>query len=1039
MILPTPESLRRTSLLFLGGALACVLPLGCFAQSKSTDSAFPEIYNSERVPGEPMTPADSLAAINLPDGFSATLFSAEPDVQNPIATSVDEKGRVWVAENYTYAERSMRFDLSLNDRIVVLQDTDNDGQADKRTVFSDSLKMLTGITVGQGGVWLTCPPQLLFIPDADGDLVPDGPPEVKLDGFHVARENYHNFANGLSWGPDSWLYGRCGASCPGNLGLPGTADQDRVPIQGGMWRYHPQRKVVEVWTHGTTNPWGHDWNEDGELFFINTVNGHLWHAFPGAHFVRAHTLDTNPYSYELIDMHADHWHFDTGKSWTDSRDGAANDFGGGHAHIGMMINHNTDWPDKYLGRLFTVNMHGRRLNVERLSRDGSGYVGSHEPDFLLSDDEWFRGMDVTPCPDGSVIVIDWSDTGECHDNTGVHRTSGRIFKVKYDKRPSKDMSVALAESSMHPSELAELAIGNNEQAVRHGRRMLRQLHLDGHETGYAAQHLMGQLRASTDRATQLKTLWAANAVDALSNENLIDLLNTNGDEHVRSWAVRLLTDAWQLDHGNGHRILKEDGPEKFSKTDIEAYTALLKQCRNESSSLVRLSLASVLCRLPHELRPQLAIELMKDKADADDHNLPLMVWFGLSPLESPSELKQLAEVFAQSTWSKTRRLIARRIADQVETSADTFDALLELASREESLSEDAAIGASLALAGRKQVAQPEHWPLVAKALEGSTDEAVMKATENLSVLFGDGRTIDELVSIVRSGKEDLARRTSALDSLVDARATGIKQLCLSVLPTRFLNTAAIRGLAQLPDDDIGKAIVKSYRKFHPSERPQAISVLCSRPAWATELLGAIGSGAIDRDELSAFQARQIAGLSNASVDKLLAKNWGQVRASSAEKQTLIASLHKRLTREVLSDADKSAGRALFAKNCAVCHKLYGQGAMLGPDLTGAQRSNMDFLLENIVDPSAIVTKQFRATSILLEDGRALSGLLTNKTDRTLTLATQERVYSIPADEVVEEKLSMNSTMPDGLLTQLTEKQIRDLFAYLQSTEQVELK
>lgn len=1036
MNLPRTKTLRRISLLVLCGALACVVPLGCFAQSKSSDSSFPKIYNSERLPGEPMKPADALAAIKLPEGFSATLFSAEPDVQNPIAASVDEKGRVWIAENYTYAERSMRFDLSLNDRIVVLEDTDKDGQADKRTVFSDSLKMLTGITTGQGGVWLSCPPQLLFIPDADGDLVPDGPPEVKLDGFHVARENYHNFANGLSWGPDSWLYGRCGASCPGTLGLPGTLDEDRVPIQGGIWRYHPQRKVVEVWTHGTTNPWGHDWNAEGELFFINTVNGHLWHAFPGAHFVRAHTLDTNPYSYELIDMHADHWHFDTGKSWTDSRDGAANDFGGGHAHIGMMINHNTDWPEKYLGRLLTVNMHGRRLNVERLSRKGSGYVGSHQPDFLLSDDEWFRGMDVTPCPDGSVIVIDWSDTGECHDNTGVHRTSGRIFKVQYDNRPSKNMSVALARSTTNPGDLAKLATGSNELAARHGRRMLRQLYLSEQDTKDAGTILNEQLRTSTDRGTQLKSLWAAHALDTLSAEDLIGLLHDSDDEHVRSWAVRLLTDSWQLDHGNGHRILK--GKEELSADDSQTYAALLKQCSSEDSSLVRLSLASVLCRLPHDLRPALAIGLMRDPDDANDHNLPLMVWYGLSPLESPSELKQLAEVFAKSTWSSTRQLIARRIADQVENSAGALDALLELASHDQSLAADVAVGASLALAGRKQVAQPEQWPVVAQVLEGSTDKLVVSAVQNLSVLFGDGRTIDELVSIVRSGKEDLARRTSALDSLVDARAPGIKQLCMSVLPTRFLNTAAVRGLAQLPDDDIGKAIVKSYRKFHPSQRPQAISVLCSRPAWARELLKAIGNGSIDRDELSAFQARQIASLADRSVDALLAKHWGQVRASSAEKQAMISSLHQRLTPDTLSEADKSAGRAIFAKNCAVCHKLYGQGAMLGPDLTGAQRSSMDFLLENIVDPSAVVTKQFRATSIMLEDGRVLTGLLTNKTARTLTLATQERVYTIPADEVADEKLSGNSTMPDGLLTQLSEKQIRDLFAYLQSTEQVAL-
>ncbi len=1010
----------------------------CRAQSTETESVFPEIYNSETVPGEPMTPEESLAALALPSGFSATLFAAEPDVQNPIATSIDERGRVWIAENYTYAERSMRFDMTLNDRVVVLEDTDQDGKSDRRTVFIDSVKMLTGITIGDGGVWLMCPPQLLFVPDADGDLVPDGPPQVKLDGFHVARENYHNFANGLSWGPDSWLYGRCGASCPGNLGLPGTVDEDRVPVQGGMWRYHPERQVVEVLTHGTTNPWGHDWTAEGELFFINTVNGHLWHAIPGAHFVRPHTLDTNPYSYELIDMHADHWHFDTGKSWTASRGGAANDFGGGHAHIGMMINHNQDWPEKYHGRLMTVNMHGRRINVERLSRHGAGYVGSHEDDFLLSSDEWFRGMEIAPSPDGSVILIDWSDTGECHDHTGVHRTSGRVFRLQYDK-PSEDVAAMLAEAASDSSKLGEWATGQNEIAVRHARRMLRALYLSGVDVSDASRQLGVLLSNAAEPLTRLRALWALNAIDALSPRRLVQLLSDDDNEHVRTWAVRLLTEGWQLDHGNGNRLV-EGGVqgESFAPSDKVVYFNLLKHCRTEQSGLVRLAIASTLCRLPHDLRPAMAIELMNYQQDADDHNLPLMVWYGLCPLGDEAGLKELADVFAGSRWSKTRRLIARRIADQMESLPEPMTRLLQHASTDETLAADAVIGASLGLAGRKKLPQPKGWQAVAYLLRNTTDVDVSKAVQNLSVLFGDGQTISDLVAMVRSGDEPLERRMVALRSLVDARAEGLKSLCLDLLKTRFLNTVAAHGLSQLPDEDIGAELVANYRRFHPSERPQVVSILTSRPAWAADLLRAVGDGQIDRDEISAFQARQIASHADPGTDKLLLANWGQVRASTDEKRKLIDSLRERLTPETLAKANKSSGRAIFVKSCAVCHKLYGEGASLGPDLTGAQRSNMDFLLENIVDPSAVVTAQFRATVLLLEDGRVLSGLLTNQTDRTLTLATQERTYSIPAKEVVEQKVSDSSTMPDSLLTQLSPQQIHDLFAYLQSTEQVPL-
>jgi putative membrane-bound dehydrogenase-like protein len=206
-----------------------------------------------------------------------------------------------------------------------------------------------------------------------------------------------------------------------------------------MWRYHPARKVFEAIASGTTNPWGHDWDQHGELFFINTVNGHLWHAFAGAHFMRGSTLDPNPHAHKLIDQHADHWHFDTTQGWTKSRDGAADSLGGGHAHIGAMIYQGGRWPAEYRNRLLTFNMHGLRINQEILKRRGSGYVASHGPDFLISGDKWFRGIDLSSGPDGNLYCIDWSDTGECHERSGIRRSPalGRSLRLPRHHRPSR--------------------------------------------------------------------------------------------------------------------------------------------------------------------------------------------------------------------------------------------------------------------------------------------------------------------------------------------------------------------------------------------------------------------------------------------------------------------------------------------------------------------------------------------------------------------------------------------------------------------------
>src|SRR2546423_4166842 len=434
-------------------------------------SEFPVPYNTEPDPSAPMPAAEAAAKMRLPPGFKATVFASEPDVQNPIALAWDARGRLWVAENYTYAGGKQKFDLKLRDRVLIFEDKDGDGHFDSRKVFTDDVQMLTSIEVGRGGVWLMCPPRLLFIPDRDGDDRPDSAPEVVLDGFTVPSENYHNFANGLHFGPDGWLYGRCGASCPGEIGPPGTPAAQRIPLRGTVWRYHPQRKVFEALTSGCTNPWGHDWDEHGELFFINTVNGQLWHDFAGAHFVRPHTIDPNPRAYALIDQHADHWHFDTADSWSKSRDGQADAYGGGHAHVGMMIYLGDNWPAEYRGHLFTINLHGRRANQEILERQGSGYVGHHGQDFVFAADPWFRGMEISYGPVGGVFVLDWSDTGECHESTGVHRTSGRIYKITYgDPKPPQVGDLAKLSST----ELVKLQLHTNEWFARQARRLLQE-------------------------------------------------------------------------------------------------------------------------------------------------------------------------------------------------------------------------------------------------------------------------------------------------------------------------------------------------------------------------------------------------------------------------------------------------------------------------------------------------------------------------------------------------------------------------------------
>ncbi|HTG44631.1 MAG TPA: PVC-type heme-binding CxxCH protein, partial [Verrucomicrobiae bacterium] len=351
-------------------------------------------YNTQQETTPLLTPAEALKKIHLPAGFTATLFAGEPEVQQPIGITSDARGRIWVAENYTYAEQKVNFATNLYDRIVILEDTDHDGKSDKRTVFWDRGQKLTSVAVGFGGVYALCPPNLLFIADRNGDDVPDGEPTVLLDGWDGAAVR-HNIVNGLKWGPDGWLYGRHGILATSTVGKPGAGPEARTPLNCAIWRFHPVSQKFEVVAQGTTNPWGHDWDENGQLFFINTVIGHLWHVVPGAYYKRMYGEHFNQRLYELIDQTADHVHWNTNETWDEIRKlgvtTTTSKAGGGHAHSGFMFYLSDVWPERYRNTAFTANFHGRRLNNDLVQRRGATYTAQHGADFMSSDDPWFRG------------------------------------------------------------------------------------------------------------------------------------------------------------------------------------------------------------------------------------------------------------------------------------------------------------------------------------------------------------------------------------------------------------------------------------------------------------------------------------------------------------------------------------------------------------------------------------------------------------------------------------------------------------------------
>lgn len=978
----------------------------------------PLITRSQTSPTGVVPPDKAVETIALPEGFQATLFAAEPEVVQPVAMAFDDRGRLWVVEMLTYGDLKTNFDLTYRDRIVILEDHDGDGRSDKRTVFWEANQRVTSIEIGFGGVWVLAAPQMLFIPDKNNDAIPDGPAVVLLDGWDAGPIR-HNIVNGLKWGPDGWLYGRHGIQATSNVGKPGASAGERVRLNCCIWRYHPTRHTFEVVCQGGTNAWGHDWDEFGNLWFINTVIGHLWHGIPGAWFKRMYGEHLAPNRYDLIDQHADHYHWDTGKSWTDSRDGAhgADALGGGHAHSGLMIYLGDNWPARFRNELFTLNFHGRRVNHEHLERRGSGYVGLHRPDLITFGDTWFRGVDLAYGPDGGVYVLDWSDRGECHENDsdGVHRETGRVYKITYGTPRPQPFGSLLERSD---EELVHLLLHRNEWFARKGSRILQERAASGHDLREVHAALLSHFGKQMEVPRKLRMLWTLHVTAGASEGWLRDLLS-DPNEDVRAWAVTLLTE-----------------PNEIS----EVTTSRLRElAQSEGSARVRLAIASAMQRLPLEARPPIAGALLSHSEDAKDHNLPNLIWYGIEPAVSEG-LPGARRLYTDARIPKVRQWIARRLGEDLEKAPRDISAMLgwAIASGDAASIRDVLFGLSDALRGWRKAPKPSSWEEFAKQAATQSDAESQDRLRELGIVFGDGRALSEVRKIALSTRAESNARRVAIQQLVEAQVDDLDSLLERLLSDRAVAGAAARGLAQSADAGTRTLVFDRFQSLSNEDQAAVVNQLVTRPGAAAQLLAGVAEGKVARSLINSLHARQMLGHGDESLAKTLAKVWGDIRTADADKQHLITRYRASLTPEHLAKADLSRGRQLFAKTCAGCHRLYGEGKSNGPDLTGSGRNNLEYLLENIVDPNAMVPTDYRVSNIELKDDRSLSGVVVARSDRTIELQTQNERLTIDRSEIAGIQQGTLSLMPEGLAETLSADEFRDLIAYLMHPRQVPL-
>jgi putative membrane-bound dehydrogenase-like protein len=978
---------------------------------------------------KPIPPKDAPKAMTVPDGFKVTLFAGEPDVVQPIAMTFDDRGRLWVVECLSYP--NWRKDGKGSDRVVIFEDTDNDGTFDKRTVFLDNGVNLSGIALGFGGVWLCSSPNLVFVPILEGDK--PGKPEVVLDGWNMI-DTKHNIFNSINWGPDGWLYGCNGIQAKAWVGAPGTPKEKRTYIDCGVWRYHPTRKVFEAVAHGTTNPFGLDWDDYGEMFVTNCVIDHLFHFVPGGHYVRMYGQDANPNVYGLMGSCVKHRHW-AGGDWTTSRGTGPggkpehSDAGGGHAHSGCCVYLGDNFPPEYRNSVFMCNIHGNRLNRDRLTRTPSGYLGVREKDFFFANDSWFRGIAIATGPDGGLFVSDWCDTGECHNYDKVDATNGRIYKVSFGTPKPWKGDV----SKLSDAELVKLQLHKNDWFVRHARRVLQERAAAGKLEKGTTAALDEIVHANRDVRERLRGLWALSVTGGLRYNQLVDFL-PDFQEPMRAWAARLLIEGYP-----NLAITPMAGPQTQEAVRQVMMEMLKDRLRAESSAYVLTTIASALQRADKDIAAELLqawLPLLTEKADP---TLVQMVWYAIAGSDRFGLRVKEDTIYELARHPLLRRNAVRYHLSKIGYSQEAnLEGLVEWLGKSDRAGLQADILAVIreTLTGVKSVGQIRNWPEVYAKLRKSDRAEIVRDAEAVAVIFGDKDAIAELLKRVTDASVKTEDRRAAVELLAPRKLPDFAKTLHGLLDDPALRGTAVRALASFPDANTPAAILAAYPKFTPEEKADAVQTLAARAAWANALLDAIEKGTVPRADVPVTTARQIQALNDKALSSRLEKVWGKITPASKERAALMKKWKEVLTDDTLAKADAGRGRVLFVKHCGACHKMFGEGGAVGPELTGSQRANLDYVLENVLDPSAVVPNEFRMINFTLTDERVVSGIILRETKDALTIRTTNETVIVPVGDIAARKQTNLSIMPDGLFDAMKPDEVRDLIAYLRAKEQV---
>jgi putative membrane-bound dehydrogenase-like protein len=945
-----------------------------------------------------LTPEQAVANMTLMEGFKANVWASEPMMSQPMAFCWDDRGRLWVAENKDYESRGRGFSNGGNSRILILEDTNGDGVADSRKVFLEGIPFPAAIAVGFDGLFLGAPPNLLFVPDRNGDDKADVDDiQVRLTGWGI--RDRHETLNSLHWGPDGWLYGCQGFATPSKVRKPEGKGRiykhkepfpedilkgDGVDINGGVWRYHPIKDKFEVVAHGFSNPWGIDYDAKGQLLMSACVIPHLWHVIPGGIYHRQGGQHFNPYVYDDIKTIADHRHRS--------------------AHGGARVYQSDAFPKEHQGRIFMANIHEHAVLSDVLERKGSGFVGHHGDDFMLANNAQWVGFSMEVGPDGGLYVLDWHDADICGKEV-LNSETGRIFRIVPKQSLATNWKGRYSDlTKLDDKQLVDLQTSPSDWHARRARLILQNRAAKGKLSNKTYGQLQTLFKTNGTADYRLRAMWALHSTGGFKPEDLLSALNDK-DEYIRAWAVQLLCE---------DKNPPTDALAKFAQMALE-----------DTSPVVRLYLASAMQRVNTATSWQIAEGLAKHGQDVDDHNLPKMIWFGLEPLVKTNPNRALA-LASQTEIPLLAQYVARRLVD-ADAADDVVTAIGKAPKTQASLLEGMRDG----LEGRYDLKAPSNWASVYARLKQTNDRTAQLALQ-VGQRFGDTEAAQKALSTLKDKSAPVAQRRQALQAVTSRKRPELVAELPGLLSEPEMRLDAIRAVADYDDESLGKLLIARYADFTVAEKMQALQTLSARSRYGWQLTQALKAQQIARRDVPPYVARQLLRV----VGSGFVEVWEPIEQEPSLEKAY-AKYQRILTDKAVASADAEKGEGVFQRTCGSCHKLYGNGGNIGPDLTGSNRANLDYLLFNVLNPSGEIQDDYKMVVVTTRDGRLYSGNVVSENERQLTMRVvgQDAVV-INKSSIQSREVTPTSLMPIGLFDNLTNTELLDLVKYLRTTTNI---